>query len=356
MTTGRWGPAAAEGTAAIQGIQANAVKQANVTQDAAYQTQLAAAQQKAEQERTRQQAAALSGMYNRATANEDPMSPFAQAAADAAQRGDMSALEKMASPETQSQRAQAKARGLNPDAWDTIEQLKATLKDNLAAQSLRTLAGPTADAAALKVSTLSGPEATAAALKAKAEQDAKMPGEMALKLAPSYQQPLQLPPISYEAAKAAAVAAAKAPYEKASLAQPRLIKSGDQWGTGSIGPDGAPLFTPMKGQPKTVGGKHYYSDGSGTQWVAGLDPDHPDYAYPVQQLENDFRDVQDGAKGPGGALTRGFASAPSAASSGPSASQKLNASASADPGLAAKIKLARQQGISDAAIAAHLGL
>lgn len=186
MTSGHWGQAATQGTGAIQDIQANAVHRANAQQESAYQAKLAAAQQKAEQERAKQQAAALAGMYNRATVNEDPAGPFAQQAADAAQRGDMSALEKMASPETQSQRASAKARGLNPDAWDSIEQLKATLKDNIAKQSLE---------------TLSGPEAAAAAAKAKAEQEARLPGEMRLKMAPSYQAPTQYEPLERIAAR-----------------------------------------------------------------------------------------------------------------------------------------------------------
>ena len=181
LGSGNWGRAATEGTSAIQGIRENAVRQGNAQQEAGYQAKLASAQQQAQQERAKQQAAALAGMYNRATADEDPAGPFSQQAADAAQRGDMSALEKMASPETKSQRAAARARGLNPDAWDSIEQLKATLKDSIAKQSLE---------------TLSGPEAAAAAAKAKAEQDARLPGEKALKLAPSYQAPAQYEPLS----------------------------------------------------------------------------------------------------------------------------------------------------------------
>lgn len=262
VTTGKWGPAAVEGTQAIQGIQDRAVRQANASQDAAYQTQLAAAQQKAAQERTQQQAAALSGMFNRATANEDPGSPFVQQAADAARAGDMSTLEKMASPETQSQRASAKARGLNPDAWDSIEQLKATLKDNLAKQSLE---------------ALSGPEAAAAALKAKATQDAVMPGEKALKLAPSYQQPAQYEPLDRVAARTEMVAtiedkhaALRAAAKEGTSIPGRLAEMPDHtwaWISPPTTANPKPTMTPVDGQPVKAGGlSHFTKDGQPYVW------------------------------------------------------------------------------------------
>ena len=181
MTTGRWGQAAGEGTQAIKDIQAGAVRQANAQQEAGYQQQLAATQRKAEQERAKQQASAISGMFTRATANEKPGSPFYEQMADAARKGDMSTVEKGASPETQSQRAAARLRGLDPDSWDTIQTIMAEKKAELEAQRLK---------------MLSGPEAAAAAEKAKAEQDARLPGEMKLKMAPSYQAPPQYEPLS----------------------------------------------------------------------------------------------------------------------------------------------------------------
>lgn len=346
------GESAASGVGQVQAAQQQVIDSTNARNTAQYTADAADAAAKQEDQQKQAAAAGVMGMYNKIADSEPPDSPFLAQATAAAKAGSMSDLEKMATQEPM--RVAARAQGRDPDAWDTNQRLQAELKDALEAQNIRTLSGPKSDAAVAQEQALAGPKLAAAVAEAKARQDALMPGEKALKLAPSYQQPLQLPPISYEAAKAAAIAAARAPYEKASLAQPRLIKSGDQWGTGSIGPDGAPVFTPMKGQPKTIGGKHYYSDGNGTQWVAGLDPDHPDYAYPVQQLENDFRDVQDGAKGPAGppaaAIPR---SAPAPA--GPSPAQKLSA-LMADPVMAAKVKLARQKGISDAAIAAHLGL
>jgi len=266
LGSGRWGEAAAEGTSAIQGIRENAVRRGNAQQEAGYQKQLAATQQKAEQERAKQQAAALAGMYDRATANEDPAGPFAQQAAAAAQRGDMSALEKMASPETQSQRAQAKARGLNPDAWDTIEQLKATLKDKIAKQSLE---------------ALSGPEAAAAAAKAKAEQDARLPGEMKLKLAPSYQAPAQYEPLDRIAARTELVESIQDKHAAARSGGVGGIKGrlgqapNGVWGWISPPDPSNPggRFAPIDGQPLADGKLRYFAK-DGVQYVQNAD--HPE--------------------------------------------------------------------------------
>lgn len=354
VTSGRWGQAATEGTQAIQGIQSNAVRQANAQQEAVYQAQLTNTAQKAQQERTKQQAAALAGMYNRATANEDPMSPFAQQAADAAQRGDMSALEKMASPETQSQRASAKARGLNPDAWDSIEQLKATLKDNIAKQSLE---------------ALSGPEAAAAALKAKATQDAVMPGEKALKLAPSYQAPPQYEPLSRIAARTELVqgiedkhAQLREAAKQGTSIPGRLAEMPDKtwaWISPPTAANPKPTMTPVDGQPVKSGGlSHFMKDGQPYVWNPGKAEMG---AIPVavhEAGEAGAPSIKDltaapprvpspgqGGQGPPGRP------APVAA---PEASKKLGAVA--DPAVQKRIGAARAAGYSDSEIASFLGI
>lgn len=363
VTSGKWGPAAAEGTAAIQGIQERAVKQANASQDAAYQTQLAAAQQKAEQERTQQQAAALTGMFNRATANEDPGSPFAQQMADAARAGDMSTLEKGASPEVQSKRAAMKLRDMNPDAYDQIQLYAGMMADNVKKQSL---------------AALSGPEADAAALKAKAEQDAKLPGEMKLKLAPSYQQPAQYEPLDRVAARTEMVAsiedkhaALRAAAKQGTSIPGRLAEMPDKswaWISPPTPDNPKPSITPIDGQPVKAGGlSHFMKEGQPYVW----NPSKAEMgAIPVavhEAGEAGAPSIKDltavppsppnlgiGGQGPPGrpSLAAPVAARPPAA---PSPSAKLNALA-ANPAMAAKIKQARAAGISDDAIAAHLGL
>lgn len=268
LTSGRWNQAAAEGVGNIQGIRDTAVKRGNALQDENYQIAAAKAAQTAQQERAKQQAAALAGMYNRATANEDPTSPFAQQAADAAQRGDMSALEKMASPETQSQRAAMKLRDMNPDAYDQIQLYAGMMSDNVKKQSL---------------AALSGPEAAAAALKTKAEQDARLPGEMKLKMAPSYQAPAQYEPLDRIAARTELVqgiedkhAALRAAAKEGTSIPGKLGQAPDgTWGwlAPPTAANPAPTFTPIDGQPKKSGGlSHFQKEGTPYVW----NPAHPE--------------------------------------------------------------------------------
>lgn len=260
--TGRWGQAAAGAGEQIQGIQDASIKRANAAQQADYEQRAAAAAEQAQQQKVRQQAGAIYGMYNRAVAGETPDGPFAQQAEAAARRGDMSTLEKMASPDTKSERASARARGLDPDAWDTIEQLKGNLKAQIEAAN---------------IAATSGPKAAAAAAEAKAVQDARLPGEQALKMSPSWQAPPQYEPLSRIAARTELVqsiedkhAALREAAKQGTSIPGRLGQAPDgTWGwlTPPTKDNPAPTFTPIDGQPRKSGGlQHFQKDGQPYVW------------------------------------------------------------------------------------------
>jgi len=133
MTTGDWRHAGA-GADQIAGMQEHALAQANARQEQVWQEEQArqAAEYQQQEKQTRQ--AAIFGMYQRAVEGEAPDGPFAARAEAAARAGNMSGLATMASPEVKGKRAGARAKGYDPDAWDTNERLTKELAAELERQ------------------------------------------------------------------------------------------------------------------------------------------------------------------------------------------------------------------------------
>jgi hypothetical protein len=301
------------------------------------------------------------GFYNQIADAEPEGSPFVARAEQAARAGDMASLEKMAQQEPY--RKYARSKGADPDAWDTQQQLQAQLKDLLERQSIE---------------TLSGPKAAAAAATAKAEQDARLPGEKELKLAPSWQAPPQYEPLSRIAArtelvqsiedKHAAARAAATASAGGIIGKVQRMRDGT-WAL--IRPADAAhpkaWADPIDGQP-AADGKLLYFTKDEQRYVQNAD--HPELgAIPVPVHEAGEKGAPDIATIRAGKVAPPPPDSPDASlaatlhrlnspTPAPAASstQKLNALAAGNPDLAAKIKTARAHRISDDAIAAHLGL
>lgn len=129
LSTGNWNNAA-RGVGEIQNIQRGAVDEANARaeQQWAQDNQQRAAQMQAEQKR--QETSAIYGMYERVTEGEDPESPFVRRAETAAKMGSMAELAKMESQEKPGRTA-ARARGYNPDSWETSAMIAADIQAEL---------------------------------------------------------------------------------------------------------------------------------------------------------------------------------------------------------------------------------
>lgn len=259
------GEGAAGGVGQVQAAQQQVIDSTNARNTAQYTADAADAAAKQEDQQKQAAAAGVMGMYSKIADSEPPDSPFLAQATAAARAGSMSELEKMATQEPM--RVAARAQGKDPDAWDTNQRLQAELKDALEAQNIRTLSGPKSDAAVAQEQALAGPKLAAAVAEAKARQDALMPGEKALKLAPSYQQPQQYEPLSRVAARTELVQGIEdrhhALREAAKLGTSipgRLIQQGDTWGWGSPppAPGAPPGFTPIDGAPQKHAGLSYF--------------------------------------------------------------------------------------------------
>lgn len=360
------GEGAAGGVGQVQAAQQQVIDSTNARNTAQYTADAADAAAKQEDQQKQAAAAGVMGMYSKIADSEPPDSPFLAQATAAARAGSMSELEKMATQEPM--RVAARAQGKDPDAWDTNQRLQAELKDALEAQNIRTLSGPKSDAAVAQEQALAGPKLAAAVAEAKARQDALMPGEKALKLAPSYQQPQQYEPLDRVAARTELVQgiedkhlALRAAAKQGTSIPGRLGQSPDgTWGW--LSPPTAagqpPSFTPIDGQPKKGGGlSHFQKDGVPYVW----NPAKPELgAIEVQTHAAgevgapSFKDLQP-PPAPARPASAVVAPRPVVAPPPANPTQKLSA-LMADPVMAAKVKLARQKGISDAAIAAHLGL
>lgn len=133
MTTGDWRHAGA-GADQIAGMQEHALAQANARQEQVWQEEQARQAAEYQQQEKQTQQAAIFGMYQRAVEGEAPDGPFAARAEAAARAGNMSELATMASPEVKGKRAGARAKGYDPDAWDTNERLTKELAAELERQ------------------------------------------------------------------------------------------------------------------------------------------------------------------------------------------------------------------------------
>jgi hypothetical protein len=258
--SGHWDRAAAQGVPAIQEAQDRAVAGANARQQAGYEASLADFKAKQADQQQKAVVGGLMGFYDQIANAEPEGSPFVARAEQAARSGDMASLEKMAQQEPF--RTYARSKGANPDAWDTQQQLQAQLQDLIKQRSVQALAGP---------------EAEAAAAKAKAEQDARLPGEKELRMAPTYQAPPQYEPLSRIAARTELVqsiedkhAALRAAAREGTSIPGKLGQApSGEWGW--ISPptpaNPVPTFTPIDGQPKKAGGlQHFQKDGTPYVW------------------------------------------------------------------------------------------
>lgn len=363
--SGHWDRAAAQGIPAIQEAQDRAVAGANARQKAGYEASLEDFKAKQADQQQKAVVGGLMGFYNQIAEAEPEGSPFAARAEQAARSGDMGSLEKMAQQEPY--RTYARSKGADPDAWGTQQQLQAQLQDLLKKQSLQTLAGP---------------EAEAAAAKTKAEQDARLPGEMKLKMAPSYQAPAQYEPLSRIAARTELVqgiedkhAALRAAAKEGTNIPGRLGQAPDgTWGwlAPPTAANPAPTFTPIDGQPKKAGGlSHFQKDGVPYVW----NPAKPELgAIEVQTHEAGekgaptFKDLNPpappaprpapnlgmGGRGPSRRPIPGATPPAAPPASAQDASKKLGDVR--DPSLQKRIGAARAAGYSDSEIASFLGI
>jgi hypothetical protein len=366
--SGHWDRAAAQGIPAIQEAQDRAVAGANARQQAGYETSLADFKSKQADQQQKAVVGGLMGYLNDIYDAEPPGSPFVARAEQAAKMGDMGTIEKMAQAEPE--RRLMWAHGKNPDGPTALEdqqQLQARLHDLIKKTSLQ---------------TLSGPEAEAAALKAKAEQDARLPGEMKLKMAPSYQAPPQYEPLSRVAARTELVQgiedkhAALREAAKQGTSIPGKLGQAPSGEWGWISPptpaNPAPTFTPIDGQPKKAGGlQHFQREGTPYVW----NPSKPELGaieVPVHQAgDKGAPTMLDltappprpapklgiGGQGPSRRPIPGGTPAPPPAAppaSAQDATKKLGGVR--DPGLQKRIGAARAAGYSDSEIASFLGI
>lgn len=356
--SGHWDRATAEGLPAIQGAQDRVLAGANARQDAGYEASLV--DFKARQEHQQQKAVqgGLMGFYNKIADAEPPDSPFTAHAELLARAGDMAGLERAA--QQVPYRQFARSKGADPDAWDTQQKLQGDLAAAIEAAKMRAT-NP------LKTEQ--------AAAEAKAVQDARLPGEKELKLAPSYQAPPQYEPLSRVAARTELVqgiedkhAQLRAAAKQGTSIPGRLAEMPDKswaWISPPTADNPKPSITPVDGQPTKAGGlSHFMKDGQPYVW----NPSKAEMgAIPVavhEAGEAGAPSIKDltaapprvpspgqGGQGPPGRPTAAPAPAPVGA---PEASRKLGAVA--DPAVQKRIGAARAAGYSDSEIASFLGI
>lgn len=350
--SGRQGEAAA-GIGRIQAAQQGVVDQVNARQQQAYQDQAEQNAATIADEQQRAKIGSLYGVYQKIAAAEPPSSPFVADAEAAAKMGDMSKLQDQLAQVPQ--RAEARKQGLDPDAWATNQRLQQQLKDELAHQAAVS-ARP--DRVADQDALIPGEEDKARRLGAIA-----LANQKAEKLAPGWQAPLQLEPLSYVAAAATARAEAEAAvrdaHAKSQQLTPRLGVSQGRWGL--ITPDpltGKVTFKEADGQPQKQG-KYHYVTIDGVPYAQ--DTEHPEQgAFPVKLHSAKETAPWAGGQTPTPAPRPAPAPArtPAAAVPPPPASPQATAKLSAikDPATSAKIQKARAAGYSDSEIAAFLGI
>lgn len=364
--SGHWDRAAAQGLPAIQEAQDRAVAGANARQQAGYEASLEDFKAKQADQQQKAVTGGLMGYLNQIYDAEPPGSPFVARAEQAAKMGDMGAIEKLAQMEPQ--RNYARAQGVDPDSKDayaTMQELQAKLKGHL-------------DALAMQQTNPVKTEQAAA--EAKAVQDARLPGEKALKLAPSYQAPPQYEPLSRIAARTELVqgiedkhAALRAAAKEGTNIPGRLGQAPDgTWGwlAPPTAANPAPTFTPIDGQPKKAGGlSHFQKDGVPYVW----NPAKPELgAIEVQTHEAGekgaptFKDLNPppaprsapnlgmGGRGPSRRPIPGATPPAAPPASAQDAAKKLGDVR--DPSLQKRIGAARAAGYSDSEIASFLGI
>jgi hypothetical protein len=268
LQTGQWGRAAEGGLQNITAIEDQALGSVNARQRADYERRVAQQGQEAQAAKRRQETEAVYGMYQKVVDGENPDSPFAKRAELAAREGSMSKLVEQL--DQKPQRGDARARGLDPDRWDTLQQMNEELKAEVERRK----------AAADWVA-----EQKRLAEKAKLENDAKLELERQQKaesLDNYYQAPPQYEPLSRVAAREELVQGIRDRHEAIRSAGTAGALPGQlhQMRDGSwalIRPADAehpkPWADPIDGQPQ-IDGKLGYFMKDGVRYVQNVD--HPE--------------------------------------------------------------------------------
>jgi len=241
---------AAAGVGDIQDIQARALAAANARQDEAWQAENAQRAHQLDRQKREQSAKALLGMYDEVTEGES--GDFAAKAERAARSGSMSELEGLR--EQKPRRAAARAKGYDPDAWDTTSRLQEELAAELEAAKQRSLIPVKAE------------ESTAVGKAKTAQELAEEEEKKRRKLGGYYQAPPQYEPLSRVAAREELVQGIRDKHEAARAGgggmKGRLGQAPNgAWGwispPDATNPHGK--FTPIDGQPVAKGNFHFFS-------------------------------------------------------------------------------------------------
>ena len=264
-TSGDWGRAAQGGVANVQDIRDQALDEANARQEQEYQAQQEQAQREAVQARAVQEKKALFGMYEEVAAGESE--PFVKQAEQAARAGSMAELEKLR--EQKPQRAAARLKGYDPDAWETNKRLQDELEAELKRQA--------------EEKAWAGEKARQEEeLKAKAE--AELASRIAQNKAGVLFQGRETP--AEAAAKAEAVARVQAKYRTAPGGgiEGNLYKQGEKivFAVPPSAEHPRGQIIPLDGQPETVGEITYFTLPGGVRMAQNKA--HPEWgAYEVPQ-------------------------------------------------------------------------
>lgn len=284
MSSGDW-RYAGNGVGQVQDIEAQALGQANQQREEAWarDQQARAAEIAADQERQRK--AALFGVYEKIAAAEPPGSSLVARAETAAMAGSMAELQGLLNEIPKRQAARAK--GYDPDAWETSERLQAELKAEIERKE--------------KAAAWQG-ELQRLKEKEQAEADAELAAREAQNRAGVLFQPRETP--AEAAAKAEAVARVQAKYREQSGAaggvKGSLYKQGEQIVFAQPPTPEHPrgIVTPLDGQPESVGNLVYFSAGNKRYVQDKRDPTGAAYEVPVLREGDPGYENRPGARQP----------------------------------------------------------
>lgn len=264
LSSGDWRHAG-QGVGDIAALQDQAIAQANARQQQTWQQEQEHRAAEYQQQEKQTQAAAVYGMYQRAVEGEAPDSPFVARAEAAARTGNMSELATLASPEVKGKRAGARAKGYDPDAWDTNERLTKELAAELDRQ---------------KAAASEAAELARLAKEEEIRRAAKLEEEKAMRaLGPA---PQWLPPLSRLEAEEAIKERHRAQSEGA--ATQRIMEANGVPGLAKLDPTSGGLsFTPATGIPEKPGRIQVFTNEDGVQAPYQLADDGNWYPMKVSQ-------------------------------------------------------------------------
>ena len=268
MSSGDW-RYAGNAVGQVQDIEAQALGQANQQREEAWarEQQAQAAEIAAGQER--QKKAALFGVYEMIAAAEPPGSSLVARAEAAAKAGSMAELQGLLNEIPKRQAARAK--GYDPDAWETSERLQAELKAEIERKE--------------KQRTWEEVEKKRLEEELRLKAEAEQAARIAQRDAGVLFQPRETP--AEAAAKAEAVARVQAKYREqsggAAGVKGSLYKQGEQVVFAQPPSPEHPrgLVTPLDGQPETIGNLTYFSIGNKRFVQDKRDPTATAYESPI---------------------------------------------------------------------------